>query len=94
MPATRMRLAGWSPFWPQFMRVPKREPRLLRRLRRLLKRDDVMLFWHSLSRNWVVGVWERRRGQRGVSEVQVLNNSPGMGPPRPTGRGWGRFCRT
>ena len=81
MPATRMRLAGWTPLFPQFMRSPRREPRLAGFLRRLLRNPDIVLFWHSLTRNWVVGVRERRGRQEGVSEIQVLNNSPGMGPP-------------
>lgn len=83
MPATAMRLAGWSPIFPQFMLFPRREPRCLGFLRRLLKRDDLVLYWHRLTKNWVVAVPEFRRGQPGVSEIKVICHSPGHGPPAP-----------
>lgn len=78
MPVTKIIYAGWTAFWPQFMHV--RDTAVARFLRRFLRNDDIVTYWHSATKNWVLGVMDRKRGQDGISELKVINKAEGFGP--------------
>lgn len=45
-------------------------------LRRELKMDAVVVYWHTVTHNWVVAIKTTRGGQTGIWEMMVLNHDP------------------
>jgi len=45
-------------------------------VQRELRDENLFTYWHSGSRNWLVGWWVRKDAPRYLLEFQVLNNDP------------------
>ena len=69
---------SWSRFSPTLHKGLSRSRTLDRAFRRELKEDRAFVFWHMWTKNWLLGIWSTRRGDKGIFEFQVLNHDPRM----------------
>ena len=53
-------------------------------LQRELGTKDAIVYWHSVTKNWVVAISRPRDGRAGMWEIMVLNNDPAGENPRLT----------
>lgn len=69
-----MLVRGWTRLIKNVHKI--RKAPFAKFLRRILKDDRVIVYWHAGSRNWLMGVAHKRHHEKGLWEVKCLNHDP------------------